>query len=86
MTIKDYIERIRLSHARDLLGMTDMGVGEVAVECGYANAEALTRNFRESYGSAPSEFRKSGTDVINNLGFGIDFLDAVLGSAANDQS
>jgi AraC-like DNA-binding protein len=78
MTIKSYIESIRLSHARDLLGMTDMSVAEVAEECGYANTEALTRNFHESQGFSPSDFRKTNTGVLNNLGIGIDFISAIF--------
>ncbi|MCH4160787.1 MAG: AraC family transcriptional regulator [Bifidobacterium sp.] len=79
LTIKEYIERIRLSHAHDMLGMTDMSIAEVAVECGYPNAAALTRNFHESQGFTPSEFRKSNTGMLNNLGLGIGFLQAAFG-------
>ncbi|MFT8705462.1 helix-turn-helix domain-containing protein [Bifidobacterium aquikefiricola] len=78
MTIKAYIEHIRLSRAHDLLGMTEMSVADVAQECGYASVEALTRNFHESQGFSPSEFRKANTGVLNNLGVGIDFLSAAF--------
>ncbi|NMM93017.1 AraC family transcriptional regulator [Bifidobacterium sp. DSM 109957] len=78
LTIKEYIERIRLSRASDLLYMTDMGLGEVAGECGYANVDALTRNFREIRGITPSEYRKSNSGVLNNLGLGIEFLQAAF--------
>lgn len=78
LTIREYIERIRLSRASDLLYMTDMTLGEVAAECGYANADALTRNFREIRGMTPSEYRRSQHGVINDLGLGIDFLSAAF--------
>lgn len=80
LTVKEYIERIRLSRASDLLYMTDMGLGEVAAECGYASVDALTRNFREIRGMTPSEYRRSHSGVLNNLGLGIDFLQAAFES------
>lgn len=85
MTIKDYIEQLRLSHAHDLLGMTDMSIADIACECGYSNVESLTRNFRESQGISPSEFRKSNTGVIDNLGLGIGFLEAAFAPLAQEK-
>lgn len=79
LTISEYIERIRLSRASDLLYMTDMGLGEVAAECGYANAEALARNFKEIRGITPSEYRRSQHGVISNLGLGVEFIRAAFG-------
>lgn len=78
MTLKSYIDRLRLSHARDLLGMTDWSVAEIAAECGFNNEEALTRSFHDTQGVTPTEFRHSRNGIVNNLDIGIDFLRAAF--------
>ncbi|WEV74318.1 AraC family transcriptional regulator [Bifidobacterium sp. ESL0798] len=82
ITLKNYIDRMRLSHARDLLGMTDLSVAEIAVECGFNSEEALTRSFRETQSMTPTEFRRSRNGVVNNLGIGINFLRAAFNADA----
>lgn len=84
ITLKNYIDRVRLSHARDLLGMTDLSVAEIATECGFNNEDALTRSFRDTQGSTPTEFRRSRNGIVNNLGIGIDFLRAAFDAHSVD--
>ncbi len=52
----DFIRRLRLSRAADLLGQGYGSVSEVAFATGFANASHFARVFRERYGVAPSEW------------------------------
>jgi len=45
--------RLRLAAARRWVEDGEMGVAEIAVRSGYANASAFTRAFRREYGRAP---------------------------------
>ena len=45
--------RLRLAAARRRVEDGEMGVAEIAVRSGYANASAFTRAFRREYGRAP---------------------------------
>jgi transcriptional regulator GlxA family with amidase domain len=49
---------LRLREARRLAEGTTMSVAEIAARCGYADASAMTRAFRQEFGLSPREFRK----------------------------
>ena len=53
----DYIEKLRLDYARELLRQPDPPVGEVAARCGYRYANYFIRRFRRAYGDTPHRFR-----------------------------
>ena len=50
---------IRLTHARQLLGMQDMTILHAALESGFADTAALNRAFMSEYGITPSEYRRN---------------------------
>lgn len=61
---KHYLDDLRLVHAYKDLANSDMTIGDIAVNNGFANSKSLTRLFKEKYGILPSEFRRchrSGT-------------------------
>ncbi|WP_147107658.1 GlxA family transcriptional regulator [Tateyamaria sp. syn59] len=58
--------RQRLNAARRLVLDSDLPVSEIAGRCGYDNASALTRAFRQAFGQSPSAMRR-GED---HAGFG----------------
>ncbi|MBY5935246.1 GlxA family transcriptional regulator [Tateyamaria omphalii] len=58
--------RQRLNAARRLVLDSDLPVSEIAGRCGYDNASALTRAFRQAFGQSPSALRR-GEDQV---GFG----------------
>lgn len=47
----------RLDRARQLLESTDLGVEQVAVECGFATAVSLRHHFRKTLGGSPRQYR-----------------------------
>ena len=54
-----FLQKIRLSHARELLQQTDLAIGEVAAQCGYQDMAFFSRQFRKHYGTPPREYRKT---------------------------
>lgn len=56
-TIVEYLNEYRLSKAQMMLLTTDMSVGEVAAEAGYADGRYMMRRFKATYGFTPGEFR-----------------------------
>ena len=49
--------RFRLILARKLVLETELPIGEIALRSGYQNASAMTRAFREEFGTAPRHMR-----------------------------
>lgn len=54
----DYVAKVRLQKAKDLLRTTDKKVYDIALEVGYANAQYFYRVFKKEFGLSPEEFRK----------------------------
>ena len=51
--------RLRLAEARTLSQFTELPVSEIAIRCGYRNPSALTRAFRQEFGTTPRAMRHS---------------------------
>ena len=54
----EYLNKVRLSHARELLKDTVYTVGEIGEKTGYLNSSTFTTTFKKYYGISPSEYRK----------------------------
>ena len=54
-----YIKKIRLNKARDLLLEQRVRVSEAAVHVGYENAVQFSREFKRYFGNSPSECRNN---------------------------
>jgi len=52
-----YLSRLRIGRACDRLRHGDAPLSELALECGYADQAAFTRQFRESVGLTPGAYR-----------------------------
>lgn len=57
MTVKQYIDTLRIRQAERLLAGTTMSVNRVAQRCGYASADVLTRRFRAVRHVTPAQYR-----------------------------
>lgn len=55
----NYIQRVRLEKAQELLTTTDMTVEEVGKAVGYSNGIALIRMFKKKIGVTPTMYRDS---------------------------
>lgn len=54
-----YINRIKLSNAKDLLMNTDMTVSEISAMIGFADPLYFSRAFKSVYGSSPRKIRET---------------------------
>ena len=59
MTVTDYINRIRVNRACDLLRKTSLSVQQVAEQCGFSDGNYFTRIFRKLEDVTPNEYRGS---------------------------
>ena len=58
-----YLTRLRIEAACSLLRAGDLPIARVALDCGYADQAAFTRQFRKSVGLTPSQYRKRAAAV-----------------------
>jgi AraC-like DNA-binding protein len=56
LTPRQIIQKARLERAVELLA-TDVGVTEVAMQCGYTDHSAFSRQFKNIMGVSPKQFR-----------------------------
>ena len=54
----EYITRMRISSACELLGGTDLSIKEIALITGYSDPHFFSRVFKANVGISPSEYRK----------------------------
>jgi AraC-like DNA-binding protein len=52
-----YLSRVRIDRACDRLKHTDAALSDLALECGYADQAAFTRQFHKSVGLTPGAYR-----------------------------
>jgi two-component system response regulator YesN len=57
-SFKDYLNKVRIRKAAEMILRTDMKVYEVATEVGYKNIEYFVNKFEEVYEVTPTRFRK----------------------------
>lgn len=57
MSFSDYVGRLRIDKAKDLLRKTRLGVGDVAIRVGIGDASNFSKLFRKIEGMAPLEYR-----------------------------
>lgn len=58
-----YITRRRIEQACHLLERTDDPIGFIALDCGYADQSAFTRQFRQSVGITPGAYREQKQSI-----------------------
>ena len=57
-TFIDYLNRIRIRKAMDLLKSSDMNITEISFESGFGNLGHFNRMFKRITGTTPKEYRK----------------------------
>jgi AraC-like DNA-binding protein len=55
----EYLTRVRVNRAMDLLRDSDLTVTRIAFDCGFNDSNYFTRTFRKHTGSTPSAYRKT---------------------------
>ena len=59
MTLTQYVNQFRISHACRVLAAEDRPIVEICFECGFQNLSHFNRCFRKSKHVSPSEYRKA---------------------------
>ena len=54
----DYLLHVRLAKAAEMLLKTEKTISEIAQDCGFADSNYFSRQFRNSYSLSPREYRK----------------------------
>jgi len=65
ISIPQYITDVRLKHAIMML-QNDASVSEIAIRCGFNNANYFTKLFKRKYGKTPSEVKGKGLSYEQN--------------------
>jgi AraC-like DNA-binding protein len=53
-----YLTRLRMDRAREKLARSAAAISEIALDCGYGDQAAFTRQFRKLVGLSPLQYRK----------------------------
>lgn len=56
---REYVIRLRVLIAADLLRSTNKGITEIALECGFYDHSSFTRQFKRRHGTLPLKYRKT---------------------------
>lgn len=59
ISMKQYLNKIRLSKSRELLETTTMSIIEISYQCGYRDSLYFSAAFKKFYGCSPSSFRNA---------------------------
>jgi AraC-like DNA-binding protein len=59
LTAGQLIQKVRMENAVRQLRETDTPIATIALDCGYSDQSAFTRQFRQSVGMSPSECRRT---------------------------
>ncbi|AUD05030.1 AraC family transcriptional regulator [Spirosoma pollinicola] len=59
-TFVEYLNELRIGHARKLLTNIDLSIGQVGMECGYNNSSHFHRQFKLSTGMTPFQYQALG--------------------------
>jgi len=57
---KQYLDELRLQHARDMLRLTRCSVKEAAHASGFRSAHYFSRAFRRRFGASPGQWQREG--------------------------
>ena len=58
MTILEYLNRIRIERARDLLSRKKLSIAQIAERCGFRSISTFQRTFKAYTGTTPSKFAR----------------------------
>ncbi len=64
ITFMDYLTRVRLGHARELLAGSALKIYEVAERTGYSNQHYFSNAFKKATGMSPLEYRRKKSTAV----------------------
>lgn len=66
MTIKQYVEALRMEAATHLLLSQDIGIFDVSISVGYYNLQTFYRAFERHHGCTPASYRRRQDEEMNS--------------------
>lgn len=60
VTFREYVNRLRLERAADLVANTKMRMIDICIECGYSDYRYLNKAFLQEFNMTPAQMRESG--------------------------
>lgn len=67
ISIKEYINQIRMNRAADLLMTTDMTIEDIAELLGFSGSPSFSKAFKSIRGMSPSAFRLRGEGLLGDI-------------------
>lgn len=74
VTLGELLREARMEAALGLLQTTELGVGEIALCCGYESHSRFTAAFHQRYGFPPSYLRPAAASTVRAMGSGAQDL------------
>lgn len=59
MSLIDYLNQLRIEHAKRMLLETTLSISQIALEVGYMNVQSFNRFFRKFEGMPPSSYKSA---------------------------
>jgi len=63
-TFRDYLSKVRLNHAKELLSTSNLKCSEIAYQCGFTDSHYFSYVFKKKTGLTPLQFRAKTQNVI----------------------
>ncbi len=60
VTFREYVNRLRLERAADLVANTGMRMIDICIDCGYSDYRYLNKAFLQEFNMTPAQMRESG--------------------------
>ncbi len=61
---KEYLVKVRVKKAADMLKSTDMNITEIAYSCGFSDANYFSRAFKKFIGTSPTIYKSGKEDLL----------------------
>jgi len=79
VTFREYVNRLRLERAADLVANTRMRMIDICIDCGYSDYRYLNKAFLQEFNMTPAQMRESG------IGAGAAFTVSSLDEGENGE-
>lgn len=67
ISIKEFLNRLRISYAFDLVNTSEKSIEAISYECGFNSHDVFIRSFKKIYGIAPTASRKANRLPIDQF-------------------
>jgi PAS domain S-box-containing protein len=72
LTAGQLLVQLRMDAAQRRLRETDEPIARIALECGYADQSAFTRQFKRATGASPAQFRRAWRRIVGRADGGVE--------------